>query len=540
MTVDIWVASCATSGANPDASQAAITVACNPVACAAVYMTNGSRAKSARRTSEHAASGCDEGSTAMKRSRCTVRKVASCDWRSGVRTMPMSSASSCSMAIIRTDVASDNTSSTPGYSLRKGGMSAGMTRWIADPTNPIRKRPPVPAAASRALRISCSPWYRSRRASISATLPLAVSTTPDDVRSNSLVPSSLSSFWIDTDNAGCAICSRSAARLKLSVSASTLKWRIRRRSIWRSSMPHGHRRTTSSAIEPGRAFLDECVHRLRMVRGLVRYGLINGGQLEDRIESRVEAFAYQPFREPKRMTGVGRDATGHGAGGIHELAMRHNPGNEIPGERLLRIDHVSRECQLRRSRQTDDARQQPRTAITRHDAELDEALGKFRLLRGDADVAHAREVQPGPERMAVDCGDHRNLQVEKGQRKLLDSLPVLLADGHFRNFRTRLSLHRADVAAGRERRTVSGEDHAAHPGVSLDSRNCRHEFDGGRISGERVALLRLVHRQQDYGALLFVNQEIGHGLLAFMMRRAFGPPGASSNTLCSSAHPHRL
>ena len=49
------------------------------------------------------------------------------------------------------------------------------------------------------------------------------SDTPFAPRSNSLVPSSASSFWIETVNGGCAMCSFSAARRKFRVSARTTK-----------------------------------------------------------------------------------------------------------------------------------------------------------------------------------------------------------------------------------------------------------------------------------------------------------------------------
>ena len=60
-----------------------------------------------------------------------------------------------------------------------------------------------------------------------------VSTTPLDSRANNFARSSDSSFWIDTESGGCAMCRRSAARRKFSVSARTTKWRMRRRSIGR-------------------------------------------------------------------------------------------------------------------------------------------------------------------------------------------------------------------------------------------------------------------------------------------------------------------
>jgi hypothetical protein len=70
-----------------------------------------------------------------------------------------------------------------------------------------------------------------------------------------------------------------------------------------------------------------------------------------------------------------------------------------------------------------DARQQPGAAVAGHDAHLDVALGKLRLFGGNAQVAHAGQVQAGADGVAIDCGDHRHPQVEQRQRQLLDAAP---------------------------------------------------------------------------------------------------------------------
>jgi MFS family permease len=64
---------------------------------------------------------------------------------------------------------------------------------------------------------------------VAASALLTESVTPEEMRSNSRTPSSASSFWMETDSGGWAMLSRSAARLKLRVSASTTKCRMRRR-----------------------------------------------------------------------------------------------------------------------------------------------------------------------------------------------------------------------------------------------------------------------------------------------------------------------
>ncbi|CFN78781.1 Uncharacterised protein [Bordetella pertussis] len=85
--------------------------------------------------------------------------------------------------------------------------------------------PTSPLAASRARNGSLSACRRICMASGSSSAPASVSVTPRRPRTNSLAPSLDSSCAMETDNAGCAIWSCSAARRRFSSVATTQKWR---------------------------------------------------------------------------------------------------------------------------------------------------------------------------------------------------------------------------------------------------------------------------------------------------------------------------
>jgi hypothetical protein len=88
-------------------------------------------------------------------------------------------------------------------------------------------------------------------------------------------------------------------------------------------------------------------------------------------------------------------------------------------------------------------------------------------LRGDPDVAHAGQVEPGADRMAVDGGDHRQLAVPQRERDALDAAPVVVARGQRRRQRTDSHpiAHRLEIAAGTECTAGAGEDQHRHLGV---------------------------------------------------------------------------
>ena len=88
---------------------------------------------------------------------------------------------------------------------------------------PIRKCPRAPAAARLASSAARSASASVRRAPCRNALPASVSLTSRVVRTKSSTPRSRSSCRIAALSGGCAMCSRSAARLKFSSSATAMK-----------------------------------------------------------------------------------------------------------------------------------------------------------------------------------------------------------------------------------------------------------------------------------------------------------------------------
>ena len=90
-------------------------------------MTKGSCAISRSARLPCRSKGWPAGNTATKGSLRSVRKVAACVSSSGVRTIPMSRPSLLSMRMMRVEVASDSTSSTPGNWARNADTSFGSS-----------------------------------------------------------------------------------------------------------------------------------------------------------------------------------------------------------------------------------------------------------------------------------------------------------------------------------------------------------------------------------------------------------------------------
>src|SRR5215510_7233920 len=185
--------------------------------------------------------------------------------------------------------------------------------------------------------------------------------------------------------------------------------------------------------------------------------------------------------------------------------MRRHARDQVPSQRLLRVDRVAGEGKLGGPRHSHDARQQPGPAIAGNDAETDEALGELRLLGCDADVAHAGEIEPGADGVAIYRGDDRNLEVEEREGEALDAAPVFVPNIHLTDCWGGLPLHLADVAPRRKGRPGARQDDAAHAAIVVDAIDGREEVGHRAVAGQRVAPFWLVHGQDDYGAILLVD-----------------------------------
>jgi len=79
---------------------------------------------------------------------------------------------------------------------------------------------------------------------------------------------------------------------------------------------------------------------------------------------------------------------------------------------------------------TDRPLQEPRPAVARHDAEIDEGLAELRFVRSDAQVAHEGEVAAGADCRPVHRRDESNFGCIHRARNALDAVAVVML--HFR------------------------------------------------------------------------------------------------------------
>ena len=100
-----------------------------------------------------------------------------------------------------------------------------------------------------------------------------------------------------------------------------------------------------------------------------------------------------------------QDLLDHGVGLLHELVVRHHPGNHVRGQCPLGGDRLTGQQQLQRDPDTAGVDQTHDAAVGRmHSATYLEGA-ELRALRGDADVARHRQLDAVPDAPAVDRGD---------------------------------------------------------------------------------------------------------------------------------------
>ena len=120
-------------------------------------------------------------------------------------------------------VASEASTSMPGCCSRSRASSVGRISYRAAGVAPSRKVPSTPAPARVAAANAASTAANAELPSASSRRPASVSSTCRVVRVNSSTPSSPSSWRIAALSGDAAMCSRSAAREKLSSSATATK-----------------------------------------------------------------------------------------------------------------------------------------------------------------------------------------------------------------------------------------------------------------------------------------------------------------------------
>ncbi len=125
---------------------------------------------------------------------------------------------------------------------------------------------------------------------------------------------------------------------------------------------------------------------------------------------------------------------------------------------------------------------------------LTKLSANFALSPGYAQVAHAGEIEPGTDRRAVDCGDHRHFQRGEGQRQALDSALVIApgARGQAGVKPAAVGPHRLEVAACGKGRAGPGQDRDA------DLRIVFHRGQGGE---QRLDQIEVRDRIAQFGAV---------------------------------------
>ena len=113
--------------------------------------------------------------------------------------------------------------------------------------------------------------------------------------------------------------------------------------------------------------------------------------------------------------------------------------------------------------------------------------------------------------MSIHRRNHWNLQVEQRKGQALDATSVLLPDVHLADLGRCLPLHLANVTACTKRRSIAGQNHAAHTSVVVNLVDGCKKLGNRRVAGQRIALLRLVHGQRDDRAVTLEDQKIAHG-----------------------------
>ncbi|MCY1535758.1 hypothetical protein D9M68_711770 [compost metagenome] len=208
--------------------------------------------------------------------------------------------------------------------------------------------------------------------------------------------------------------------------------------------------------------------------------------------------------------------------------MRHHARDQAQFEGARGVEGVAGEHQLHGLGLADGAREQPGAAVAGHDADLDEALGKGGFLRGDADVAHAGEVEPRAEGGAVDGGDHGHVEVVERLGQALDAVAVFLADHFGRQVFFLVALHVFHVATRAEHGAFAGEHDDADAAVARDVGAGLHDLVDGGVAGERVARCGLAHGEREDGAIARGLQKRGGGhaespWVSCVVVRAFTP-----------------
>ena len=197
-----------------------------------------------------------------------------------------------------------------------------------------------------------------------------------------------------------------------------------------------------------------------------------------------------------------------GVGDLPQLRVRHHALHDTEPMGFGRLDEIGGPQELERLRGADEARQEVRVAVARHQAHAHVARGEAGRLCGHAHVAHHAHAHAGADREPVDHRDDRFVHRFQRLRHSVNALPEAVLPLQ----RARLTLpHASHVAARAEGAPGARHDDHVHVVVGLGLA----ERLGPRVdhrARERVELVGPIQRQRRDLVLGLVEQ-ITHTLV---------------------------
>src|SRR5258706_6550060 len=273
-----------------------------------------------------------------------------------------------------------------------------------------------------------------------------------------------------------------------------------------------------TVLEPRFALLDEGGHAFLLV--LERELRMEHPPLEQHSfgERGLVGAVDRLLDHHRHRQGIVRHLLRHGERLLLQLVGRHHARDEAGALGFLRVHGARRQAHVHRLCLADRPRQALRAARAGHDAEIDLGLAELRIVGGNDDVAHQRQLVAAAERVTRDSGDHRlanAAQMLPVARNVVRHVGVHVAE----------VLHGGDVRAGGERFLVAGDEDRADALIGIVGiqrlRQLLHQ-----LGVERVEVVRAVERGDADPALLLGQDEfIAHDwlTLAFSSERGIAP-----------------
>src|SRR5437868_6911812 len=217
---------------------------------------------------------------------------------------------------------------------------------------------------------------------------------------------------------------------------------------------------TSATLEHGLSLFHEGAAAFGVI--LAREALLDPRGAGGRIVIALADLANDAFRRAHGERRVGSDHVAIGARRGLELGDRHHLVHEPHAQRLLRAELARGDHDLERARPADQIDQVLHRARAVAEAHPRGGNAEARVVRGNAQVAKIRDVEPAAEAVAADHGDGR--LVELGEPCLRALADLLVARDRLRARALLLELR--DVGARDERLVArAGEHHCPHVGV---------------------------------------------------------------------------